>query len=145
MIALLDVNVLIAICWPEHTLHSIAVEWFDRRADEGWATCSLTEAGFLRVSANPAVVGDAVRPRESAALLRRLRKVGSHHFLVDDISPVDSASFPLERLTGHRQVTDAHLLAIARRHDASLASFDRGVQVLARGLKGALVEVPAAP
>jgi hypothetical protein len=144
VIALLDVNVLVAIAWPEHTLHSLAVEWFDRRADEGWATCSLTESGFLRVSANPAVVGDAVRPRESAALLRRLRKVGSHHFFLDDVSPVDSAAFPLDRITGHRQVTDAHLLVIARRHGASLATFDRGVQVLARGLKGALVEVPAA-
>ncbi len=145
MIALLDVNVLVAIAWPEHTMHSVAVEWFDRRADEGWATCSVTEAGFLRVSANPTVVGDPVRPRDAAALLRQLCKVGAHTFLPDDVSPITSALFPLDRVIGHRQVTDAHLLALARRHGASLATFDRGVVTLARGLQGAVVEVPSGP
>ena len=32
-----------------------------------------------------------------------------------------------ERLLGHRQVTDAHLLSLAIRHRGRLATFDRGI------------------
>ncbi|MEX2444295.1 MAG: hypothetical protein WD492_11850 [Alkalispirochaeta sp.] len=30
-------------------------------ATQGWATCPITEAGFLRVSMNPTVVGREIR------------------------------------------------------------------------------------
>ena len=52
MMVLPDVNVLVAIAWPEHTFHASAVAWFDAHADNGWATCPITELGFLRISAN---------------------------------------------------------------------------------------------
>ena len=127
MIALPDVNVLIAIA--------------ESRSDQGWATCPITESGFMRISANASVVGDPVRPDESAALLVDLRSVGSHQFWVDDIEPCTSSLFPRDRLIGHRQVTDAHLLALARRHGGSVATLDRGVATLARGLDRAHVEM----
>jgi uncharacterized protein len=141
MIALLDVNLLVAIAWPEHIFHAEAIRWFDRRAEHGWATCGLTESGFLRISANPKVVGDAVRPAESADLLRRLFQFGDHHFWIDDVQPTTSSFVPLERLIGHRQVTDAQLLGLSRRHQGSLASFDRGLNTLARGLADATIEI----
>jgi uncharacterized protein len=134
VIVLPDVNVLIAVAWPEHTFHAIAVEWFDAHADDGWATCAITETGFMRISANANVVQTPVRPSDSAALLLELRAVGSHRFWNDLEEPATSPLFARERLIGHRQVTDAHLLCIARQHQGSLATFDRGVQVLARGL-----------
>lgn len=148
MITLPDVNVLVALAWPEHTFHDIAIAWFDARADAGWATCPLTEAGFMRISANARVVREPVKPSESAALLRELRKVGSHAFWIDDVEPSSSALFPRERLIGHRQVTDAHIVALARRHSGSVATLDRGMAVLGRGLVNChveLVEAPAAP
>lgn len=141
MIALLDVNVLVAIAWPEHMFHEVAIKWFEGRAEQGWATCSVTEAGFLRISANAKVVRDPVRPIDSAALLKELAKVGTHHFWVDDIEIATSEYMPLDRLVGYRQVADAHLLAVSRRHGGSLATLDRGVVVLARGLKSAVVEI----
>ena len=76
MITLPDVNVLIAIAWPEHALHDVAIAWFDARADDGWATCPITESGFMRISANAKVVGNPVTPREAAELLVALRAVG---------------------------------------------------------------------
>ena len=39
MTALLDVNVLIALVWPNHVHHEAARAWFTRRRKDGWATC----------------------------------------------------------------------------------------------------------
>ncbi len=141
MIALLDVNVLVALAWPEHTFHNIAVTWFDDRADAGWATCPITELGFMRISANAKVVGEPVLPKESAAFLIALRQVGTHHFWIDGLEPSTSGLLPRDRLVGHRQVTDAHLLALSRHHRGSLATFDRGLATLARGLEATTVEI----
>jgi toxin-antitoxin system PIN domain toxin len=134
MIVLPDVNVLIAIAWPEHTFHTLALEWFDRIADDGWATSSITEAGFIRISANASVVGDPVRPSEACSLLTELRGVGSHQLWIDDIEPSVSRWFPRDRLVGFRQVTDAHLLALSRRHGGAIATLDRGLVSLSKGL-----------
>ena len=134
MIVLPDVNVLVAIAWPEHTFHKLAIEWFDATADSGWATSSITEAGFIRISANASVVGAPVRPSEACSLLSELRSVGSHEFWADDIEPSVSRYFPRDRLVGFRQVTDAHLLALGRRHGGAIATFDRGLVSLSAGL-----------
>ncbi|MEP7113277.1 MAG: TA system VapC family ribonuclease toxin [Ilumatobacteraceae bacterium] len=135
MIVLPDVNVLIAIAWPEHTFHKLALDWFDRTANTGWATSSITEAGFIRISANASVVGDPVRPSEACALLAQLRDVGTHEFWVDDIELSISEWFPRDRLVGYRQVTDAHLLALGRRHGGTVATLDRGLVALSAGLE----------
>ena len=134
VIILPDVNVLIAIAWPEHTFHRLALDWFDAIADSGWATSSMTEAGFIRISANASVVGAPVRPSEACSLLTKLRAVGSHQFWTDDIEPSVSPYFPRDRLVGYRQVTDAHLLALGRRHGGAIATLDRGLVALSSGL-----------
>lgn len=134
MMMLPDVNVLVAIAWPEHTFHASAVAWFDAHADNGWATCPITELGFFRISANATVVETPVRPKEAAGLLIELQRVGRHEFWTDDVKPSASEYFPLDRLIGHRQVTDSYLLALARQHRGTVATFDRGLAVLGRGL-----------
>lgn len=141
MIALLDVNVLMALAWPEHVRHADAINWFRQRASRGWATTPVTQAGFVRLSANSKVVGDPVRPTESVQLLEQLRTVGTHTFWIDDLDIVSSRDFAAERLIGHRQVTDAHLLALSRRWEGSLATFDRGVRTLGTALADTVVEL----
>ena len=59
-----------------------------------------------------------------------MRTVADHRFLVDDVSMTDG---DVPRLSGHRQVTDAHLLALARRHNGHVVTFDRGLDTLAQG------------
>lgn len=54
--ALLDVNALVALAWDSHIHHARIREWFTANATLGWATCPLTEAGFVRVSTNPKVL-----------------------------------------------------------------------------------------
>jgi predicted nucleic acid-binding protein len=45
------------------------------------------------------------------------------------------------RMPGHRQVTDAHLLALARRRGVSLVTFDAGVAALGTGRHVELLSV----
>ena len=133
--ALLDVDVLIALAWPNHVHHVPARSWCNARRKGGWATCSLTEAGFVRVSCDPSVVGHAVAPGDAIALLRELRRVESHRFWALDRSMVDLPDTILARIQGYRQVTDAVLLATAMEHGGELATFDAGLAQLA-GMPG---------
>lgn len=72
----------------------------------------------------------AIGVEDARGVLAALRSVGSHTFLVDDVSSVDD---DVPRLSGHRQVSDAHLLALARRRNATLVTFDAGIVELAAG------------
>ena len=44
-------------------------------------------------------------------------------------------------LQGHRQLTDAYLLALASRHKGVLATFDRGLRTLAAQAFGSALEI----
>lgn len=106
--------------------------------DEGWATCPITESGFVRVSSNGRVIPDARTPSEARALLAALRTKGSHRFWEDDVSVVDDPFGVFAPVVGHRQVTDAHLLTLAIRRGGALATFDRGILTLAGAHAGYL-------
>lgn len=125
-VTLPDVNVLVALAWPNHVHHEPAHLWFSEHQAEGWATCPLTESGFVRVSSNPRLTPEARRPREAVELLRRMVALPHHVFWADGTSLASSSHVAAERLTGYRQVTDAHLLAVALAHGGKVATFDRG-------------------
>jgi toxin-antitoxin system PIN domain toxin len=125
------VNVLVALAWPNHVHHRRAVTWFVSIRDDGWATCPITESGFVRVSSNARVLPDARTPSEARTLLAALRTKGAHRFWEDDVSVVDDPCGVFAAAFGHRQVTDAHLLTLAIRRGGALATFDRGIMSLA--------------
>ncbi len=127
MIALLDVNVLVALAWPNHIHHEMALHWFEKHRPSGWATCPLTQSGFVRVSSNKQVIPEAKTPAEALLLLRRITELEKHVFWMDDINLAHSDLIAPEKLIGHRQVTNAHFVALAIRHKGQLATFDRGV------------------
>ena len=127
MIALLDVNVLVALAWPNHVHHDAAHAWFSGRRIVGWATCPITEAGFTRISCNPAAVRQTVTPSEAAALLQSLKQQESHSFWPLDISIGELPDDILGRVQGYRQVTDAILLANAIQRQGQLATLDTGI------------------
>lgn len=128
MIGLLDVNVLVALAWPAHVHHEQAHRWFARSRDAGWATCPATQAGFVRVVSNPRFSPDARTPREAVAHLAMIVALPGHVFWADDTSLLGSRFFAADRLFGYRQVTDAHLLAIALRQGGGLITLDRGIR-----------------
>ena len=127
MVALLDINVLIALAWPNHIHHEAAHRWFRRHAPAGWATCPVTQAGFVRVSSNTRVLPEAKSPREAIALLERIVGLPHHVFWSDAVSITDRRYIAVEKLTGHHQITDAHLLGLAIQRKGRLATLDRGV------------------
>lgn len=127
--ALLDVNALVALAWDTHVHHEAVAAWFDRRSGP-WATCPVTEAGFVRISSNPKILSGALGVDEARDVLRDLRAVGEHRFLVNDVSLVDADAPPI---VGHRQVTDAVLLTVARRAGVTLVTFDAALAKLAGG------------
>jgi len=130
VLALLDVNALVALAWDSHVHHVAMRAWFAARSADGWATCPVTESGFVRVSSNPKALPSFVAVEAARGVLSALRNVGVHSFLADDVSLTDPDVPPL---VGHRQVTDAHLLTLARRHGTSLVTFDAGIAALAGG------------
>jgi len=127
---LLDVNVLIALAWPQHVSHSRAHQWFEQNSSAGWATSPMTQTAFVRISSNPAIIAAAVSPREAHALLAGMMKHPKHQFWADDVS-LDAFSPDLvASLVAHRQVTDAYLLRLSVDHEGRLATFDRGIHSL---------------
>ena len=127
MTVLLDVNVLVALAWPNHIHHDLAVQWFDKQRARGWATCPVTQSGFVRVSSNRRVVPEAKSPAEAIAVLTQLTELEGHQFWPDDIEFTRSEFIDPSRIVGHGQVTDAHLVALAVRHKGRLATFDGNV------------------
>jgi hypothetical protein len=125
--ALLDVNVLLALSDPMHVHHNAAHRWFAERGRAAWATCPLTENGFVRVASHPNYPN---RPGDTPAvieLLHQLCAVDGHQFWPDDVSLREILQ-PNVLLT-HNQVTDAYLLGLAVAHSGRLATFDRRIAV----------------
>jgi uncharacterized protein len=135
---LLDVNALVALAWDSHVHHSPMRTWFGGHRASGWATCPLTESGFVRVSSNPKVLPHPIGVDAALRVLSALRAVGSHRFLADDVSITDA---DVPTIAGHRQVTDAHLLTVARRHGVALVTFDQALAALAGGRDVELLSV----
>jgi len=133
MTALLDINVLIALAWPNHVHHAAARNWFSGRGQSGWATCLLTEAGFVRVCCNPRAVQHEVTPNAAIHLLERLKQVGNHSFWPLDRTTGDLPGEIVARLQGYRQITDAVLVAAAMQRGGELATFDAGLAGLVPG------------
>ena len=130
MRALLDVNVLLALFDPEHLHHARALAWWSASRAEGWASCPLTQNGFVRVISGPRYI----RPRSIAdamALLRAQMAQPGHIFWLDDVSIADAQRFDHGRLLGPKQITDVYLLALAVKNDGRLVTFDQSIPVRA--------------
>jgi len=126
MISLLDVNVLIALFDGTHVHHETAHRWFEAHGDAGWATCPLTENGFVRVLSNPGYPGRRTTIEDAIDRLSRFCDGSRHRFWPAAISLRRGVVRPVH-VGGHRQLTDVYLLALAVHHRGRLATFDRTI------------------
>ena len=129
-VALLDVNVLVALVMPNHVSHAAAQSWFADHAGEGWATTPFTESGFVRVCSNRRAIVTPTTPGTALRMLSLLTARPGHRFWPDHVDTVVGAFLDPDRVTAYQQVTDAHLLAIAVAYRGQLVTFDRGVASL---------------
>ncbi len=130
MRSLLDINVLLALLDSDHVDHHRAHSWLDESIVHGWATCAITENGFVRIVTQPRYPSP-VSPAEAIDLLRSARDTEHHAFWACHVSLLDARVVDQSRLHGPRQVTDAYLLALATAHDGRFVTFDRTLSTAA--------------
>jgi toxin-antitoxin system PIN domain toxin len=112
-----------ALGWENHEHHETVVKWL--RGVKAFATCPITQGGFVRISSNPAL-GYGNDPRDALKSLDSMIGDARHQFWADDLSFGDRE---LRReIRSHSQVTDHYLVAIARRNKGSVATFDLRLQ-----------------
>ena len=126
---LLDVNVLVALLWPPHIHHVVAKQWFDRNSQAGLRTCPITQAGCVRILSNRRYSPDHYSVSDAAGLVSEFTKLPEHEFWPDDLN-VSQAFSLIGGISGHQQVTDAYLAALAISHGGVLATLDRGLLAL---------------
>lgn len=123
---LLDVNVLVAICVDQHEFHERVSSWMKQSARPDRAellTCAVAELGFLRVLAQAPSYSFTVE--HGIELLSRLKSSNEYRFgfLPDELG-IDQ----LPRwVKGPKQITDGHLVELAKAHGATLATLDEGI------------------
>jgi toxin-antitoxin system PIN domain toxin len=127
VIALLDINILVALMDEDHVHHQLAHDWFEDNKEAGWASCPLTENGLLRTFSNPAFIDPPVPLPELIGLLKRFCERSAHHFWADDISLRDPTVFLMTAVRGYRQLTDVYLLGLAVKHRGKFVTLDSGV------------------
>jgi toxin-antitoxin system PIN domain toxin len=108
---LLDVNVLLALSDPMHAHHEAAHRWFADSGHLSWATCPLTENGFVRIASHPSYPN---RPGDVGIVLAHLRQfcaAAGHQFWSEDVS-IRDLLVP-DVVVTHAHVTDVYLLGLA--------------------------------
>jgi len=128
-VALLDVNVLIALFDANHTSHEAAHRWFGRNRKRGWATCAITINGCTRVMSSPAYPSFDTTPSEVVSRLRTLCASRDHHFWARSVSLLDGELFRPTLIKGHQKITDIYMLGLAVHHNGALATFDRSISL----------------
>lgn len=118
---LADGNLLIALTVVDHIHHDLAIEWFEV-SEPDLATCPITEGTLLRFLLREGQVA-----ADAMAVLDTLWSQNWHTFWPDSIR-YESAH--LIGVIGHRQVSDAYLVALARHHGGRVATLDRGLAAL---------------
>ena len=130
-VALLDVNVLVALFDPDHVHHEVAHDWFADHRAQGWATCPLTENGLLRTAIALSRAREPVGVAELSGAMRTFTSSGHHESWPDAVSLLDEEMFDAGRVASHQQLTDVYLLALAVKHKGVLATFDRRIPIAA--------------
>ena len=130
MRALLDVNVLLALLDADHVDHAVARDWLEGEIDGGWASCPITQNGFVRIVSQPRYPSP-VSPAEAIRRLGLATRRPEHELWPCDLSVLDGAMVDSTRLHGPKQVTDVYLLALAVAKGGRFVTFDRNIPLAA--------------
>jgi len=134
---LLDINVLLALADPAHVHHETAHEWFRQTGRKSWATCPITENGFVRIASHPQYPNRPGSSGEAVKILQTMAAMEGHQFWPDAISLLEL--LPPEQVIPHSQITDLYLLGLAMHQGGKLATLDRRIAAdLIKGGKSAL-------
>lgn len=113
---LLDTSVEVALSNSRHTHYGLVLRWLSDHVL--FATCPKTQGAIVR-----AYFREAPAPlmEDAHLILKSITGDANHRFIPDDI---DYLAVDGKGLRGHKQVTDAYLVHLARHHKLKLATFD---------------------
>lgn len=114
---LMDVNLLLAAIWQDHSQHERAFRWLEGKK---LAVCPLTELGFIRISTNPRAIHAPMA--KTRALLKNFLDDRAVEQIPDDVPALDSKPQKSE------QVTDSYLTTLADKHGMKLATLDGNIK-----------------
>ncbi|WP_395753622.1 TA system VapC family ribonuclease toxin [Prosthecobacter sp.] len=120
MIWLVDGNVLVAYAVDTHEQHQRAVSWFEKMTDS-FATCAVTQGTLLRLHMLCAA------DQSASAAWNALEGFEAHPCHVYWSDDLPYREVPHRQIQGHRQVTDAWLVELARRNGGKVATLDQGM------------------
>lgn len=126
MTYLLDVNALVALGFIEHEFYMPVHAWadsFGRAELPLFATCSITETAFVRISAQVPRYSLSVSQARSVLLRLKASSALNFTFIADNH---DISRLP-RWVNTPKQITDGHLLELAKANGAVLATFDRKI------------------
>jgi predicted nucleic acid-binding protein len=123
---LLDVNALLALAVFEHEFHERVAKWVESLAASEipeFATCSITELGFVRVLGQAQHYGSSVA--QARELLLKVKNSDEIRWIFIPDS-LDISHLP-KWVRTPKQTTDGHLAGLAKTHGAVLATLDRRI------------------
>lgn len=120
---LLDVNTLIAFGVIQHQFHQRVVDWIRSQRGSVFFTSSVTEIGFVRVVASVAMYDLNLSQAKALLLEMKANAAQPLTFLADgnDISALPTW------VKSPAQITDGHLMQLAKANGAVLATLDAGI------------------
>jgi len=127
-VRLLDINVLIALVDPWHVFHLAATQWMLSNYTGKWATCPLTENGFLRVFGHPQYKNGLGSPAAALPFLQQMYASPGHMFWRLDLSFATGRVFESLEGIGPSQITDLYLLGLAVKRGGRFSTFDTRVK-----------------
>ncbi len=122
-----DLNVWLALAYPQHSHHHEAVRYWEQQAAANVVFCTVTALGLVRLVCQPKVMGSAAMtaPAASELLEAFCRQPGV------ELAPTEQGEWEVFHnlmRTGElptRLCTDAYLAALAISQGWRLVSFDR--------------------
>lgn len=124
---LLDANVLIALSTVDHVDHMRAATWFFQESERRFASCPITQGALIRFQLR---FGRNIKAKEAWDLLLEICALPNHEFWPADL---EFGRVSSKGILGHRQVTDAYLVALTMKRKGRVATMDEGLAALHPG------------
>jgi predicted nucleic acid-binding protein len=119
---LLDCNALLALGFAQHIHHARVVAFYAAHPTDKFLTTPVTELAFVRVGVQARYFADI--PVAVAAFNALKKAAGPKIEMIPDTVGIDALPAYVKTAA---DTTDGHLLSLATRHGAKLATFDTGI------------------
>lgn len=128
---LLDINILLGVVWKEQEAHKTVFPWFQSTGRRRFATCGITQSGFVRLCANAKIAPKPMTMSEALEALGAFTGMPGHSFWNISHGIREAIDPFIHKVFGPMQLTNAYLLGLALANDGILVTRDRAVSQLA--------------